>query len=358
MNYFGIDVHSTYHKVIGLTADGKPLEFDIPNTQEGKEQLQELVLEHSPCAVSMEACTGAYILYDLLEPVVERLRLLHPADFKKAFGKKCRKNDRLDAQALCRAAKLEMEGIWVPDEQVRQRRQLSTKRVSLTKRSTASKNSVRSTFREYHISIAKDPWTVKGLKALRERLNKLPATVALTVEIELKLIETYAGCIEELDRRMAELAWGNEQIELLMSVPGINYYSAFVIMAEIGIIERFSSAKQLVSYAGLCPSINQSGKSATRHGSITRAGRSRLRWIMVECGHIAGRFAPKLQRLKWRIKKRSGVTNIATVAVARKLLELCYHILKSGKPYSESIPEKHEAKLRKLEGKAKVREAA
>ena len=349
MNYFGIDVHSTYHKVMGLTADGKPLEFDIPNTREGKEQLQELMLEHSPCAVSMEACTGAYILYDLLEPVVERLRLLHPADFKKAFGKKCRKNDRLDAQALCRAAKLEMEGIC---------RQLSTKRVSLTKRSTASKNSVRSTFREYHISIAKDPWTVKGMKTLRERLNKLPATVALTVEIELKLIETYAGCIEELDRRMAELAWGNEQIELLMSVPGINYYSAFVIMAEIGTIERFSSAKQLVSYAGLCPSINQSGKSATRHGSITRAGRSRLRWIMVECGHIAGRFAPKLQRLKWRIKKRSGVTNIATVAVARKLLELCYHILKSGKPYSESIPEKHEAKLRKLEGKAKVREAA
>ena len=349
MNYFGIDVHSTYHKVMGLTADGKPLEFDIPNTREGKEQLQELMLEHSPCAVSMEACTGAYILYDLLEPVVERLRLLHPADFKKAFGKKCRKNDRLDAQALCRAAKLEMEGIC---------RQLSTKRVSLTKRSTASKNSVRSTFREYHISIAKDPWTVKGMKTLRERLNKLPATVALTVEIELKLIETYAGCIEELDRRMAELAWGNEQIELLMSVPGINYYSAFVIMAEIGTIERFSSAKQLVSYAGLCPSINQSGKSATRHGSITRAGRSRLRWIMVECGHIAGRFAPKLQRLKWRIKKRSGVTNIATVAVARKLLELCYHILKSGKPYSESIPEKHEAKLRKLEGKAKVREVA
>ena len=349
MNYFGIDVHSTYHKVMGLTADGKPLEFDIPNTREGKEQLQELMLEHSPCAVSMEACTGAYILYDLLEPVVERLRLLHPADFKKAFGKKCRKNDRLDAQALCRAAKLEMEGIC---------RQLSTKRVSLTKRSTASKNSVRSTFREYHISIAKDPWTVKGMKTLRERLNKLPATVALTVEIELKLIETYAGCIEELDRRMAELAWGNEQIELLMSVPGINYYSAFVIMAEIGTIERFSSAKQLVSYAGLCPSINQSGKSATRHGSITRAGRSRLRWIMVECGHIAGRFAPKLQRLKWRIKKRSGVTNIATVAVARKLLELCYHILKSGKPYSESIPEKHEAKLRKLEGKAKVRKAA
>lgn len=358
MNYFGIDVHSTYHKVIGLTADGKPLEFDIPNTREGKEKLQEITLEYSPCAVSMEACTGAYILYDLLEPVVERLRLLHPADFKKAFGKKCRKNDRLDAQALCRAAKLEMEGIWVPDEQVRQRRALSTKRVSVTKRCTASKNSVRSTFREYHIAIATNPWTAKGMRALRERLKSLPTTVALTVELELDLIETYVGCIEQLDRRMAELAWGDKQIEVLMSVPGINYHSAFVIMAEVGDIGRFSSAKQLVSYAGLCPSINQSGKSSTRHGSITRAGRSRLRWIMVECGHVAGRFSPKLERLKWRVKKRSGVTNIATVAVARKLLELCYYILKSGKAYSESVPEKHQAKLRNLKGKAKVPKVA
>ena len=94
MNYFGIDVHSTYHKVVGLTADGEALEFDIENDQCGREKLQELMLQYSPCAVSMEACTGAYFLYDLLEPVVERLRLLHPADFKKKFGRKCRKNDK------------------------------------------------------------------------------------------------------------------------------------------------------------------------------------------------------------------------------------------------------------------------
>ena len=66
MNYFGIDVHSTYHKVVGLTADGEPLEFDIPNTREGREELQELMLQHKPCAVAMEACSGAYKIYDLL----------------------------------------------------------------------------------------------------------------------------------------------------------------------------------------------------------------------------------------------------------------------------------------------------
>lgn len=358
MNYFGIDIHSTYHKVVGLTADGKPLEFDIPNTDEGKEKLQELMLEHSPCAVSMEACTGAYVLYDLLEPVVERLRLLHPADFKRAFGKRCRKNDRLDARALCKAAKLEMEGIWVPDEQVRQRRALATKRVAMTKRRTASKNSVRSAFREYHVALPKACWTQEGIEVIRERLKRLPTTISLGVELELKLIASYDLAIDQLDRRMAEISWGDEQIELLMSVPGINYHSAFVIMAEVGNIGRFKSAKQLTSYAGLCPRFSQSGKSSSRQGSITKKGRSRLRWIAVECAHTAAQHAPKLQRLKWRVKKRSGITNIATVAVARKLLELCYHILKSGVPYSESEEAKHQAKLRKLKGRAEKPNAA
>ena len=358
MNYFGIDIHSTYHKVVGLTADGEPLEYEIPNTKKGKEKLQELMLEYSPCAVSMEACTGSYVLYDLLEPVVERLRLLHPADFKKAFGKKCRKNDRLDAQALCKAAKLEMEGIWVPDEQVRQRRALSTKRVAMTKRRTASKNSVKSAFREYHIALPKASWTNEGRETIQKRLKQLPTTIALGVELELQIIASYDLAIEQLDQRMAEISWGDKQIELLMSVPGINYHSAFVIMAEVGEISRFKAAKQLTSYAGLCPSFSQSGKSKARMGSITRKGRSRLRWIMVECSHSASRYAPKLERLKWRVKKRSGVTNIATVAVARKLLELCYHILKSGEPYSESVEAKHKAKLRNLRGKAGKRNAA
>lgn len=234
MNYFGIDVHSTYHKVVGLTADGEPLEFDIPNTEDGRQELQELMWKHSPCAVSMEACTGAYRLHDLLQPVTKRLQLLHPADFKKAFGGKRRKNDRIDAADLCRATRLEMEGIWVPDEETRQRRALSTKRVALTKRRTASKNALKSTFREYHISLDTNPWSNKGMQTLRKRLTELPESIALGVELELEHIELYNRSIERLDARMAELSSGNEQIELLMSIPGIDYYSAFVVMAEIG----------------------------------------------------------------------------------------------------------------------------
>jgi transposase len=196
------------------------------------------------------------------------------------------------------------------------------------------------------------------MKILKERLQELPATIALGARLELELVEHYDRAIDEIDRKMAELAYTDENIQLLMSVAGISYYSGFVMMSEIGDVNRFASAKQLTSYAGLCPRVSQSGLSAPRLGSITKKGRSRLRWICVECAHVAVRYNPKLQRLKWRVQKRSGNANKAIVASARKLLELCYYILKSGTPYSEAVAEKYDGKLRKLRGKAKKRKAS
>lgn len=56
--------------------------------------------------------------------------------------------------------------------------------------------------------------------------------------------------------------------------------------------------------------------------------------------HPPARFAPKPQKMYDRVKKRTDNASKAKVAVRRKLLELCYHILKSGRPYSETVEEK------------------
>lgn len=358
MNYFGIDVHSTYHKVCGITADGEALEFDIDNDQEGREHLQELMIEHSPCTIVMEACTGAYKLYDLLEPVSERISLIHPGEFRTRFPKRGKKNDRIDAQALCQAARMGLSGIWVPDERIRQRRTLSTRRVSLTQRRTQSMNGLKSLFREYNAPLPKAAWSKRGKTELRERIRQLPETVALSAHIELDLIEHLTQALEKIDQRMAELATGDKDIRLLMSIPGISYYSAFVITSEIGTHERFRSAKQLTAYAGLAPRLTQSGHSKARLGSITKNGRSRLRWIVVECSHSASLYNQKIQRLYWRVKKRSGCAAKAKVAAGRKLLTLCYHVLKSQTPYLETHEDKYHAKLRKMKGVAGKRKAS
>lgn len=358
MNYFGIDVHDTYHKVCCVTAFGEISEHDITNDAEGRAELRELVAAHSPATVAMEACTGAYELHALLEPVAELVSLLHPGDFRTRFPKRGKKNDSIDARALCEAARLGVKGIWVPDEEVRQRRVLSTRRVTMTQKRTSSMSSLKSLFREHNIPLPKGAWTDIGRAELRSRLELFPETIKLCARLELDLIEHFNKAIEEIDQRMAELASDDRNIRLLMSIPGINYYSAFVITSEIGDYFRFDSAKQLTAYAGLCPRVSQSGLSRARLGSITKNGRARLRWMVVECANSAIQCNAKIQRLYWRVKKRSGNASKAKVAGGRKLLSLCYHILKSGTPYSESIEEKHEAKLRKMERVAKKRNAA
>ena len=358
LNYFGIDVHDTYHKVCCLTPHGEVFEYDINNDDECRAKLREIVAAHQPATVAMEACTGAYELHALLDPVAEKVSLLHPGDFRTRFPKRGKKNDRIDARALCEAARMEVKGIWVPDEEIRQRRILSTRRVSLTQKRTAAMSSLKSLFREYNIPLPKSAWSDVGRDKLRARLDSFPETVMLCARLELDLIEHFNEALKEIDQRMAELASDDRGIRLLMSIPGISYYSAFVITSEIGDSLRFKSAKQLTAYAGLCPRLSQSGMSKARLGSITKNGRARLRWIVVECANSAILCNQKIQRLYWRVKKRSGCTSKAKVAAGRKLLCLCYHILKSGQLYSESIEEKHKAKLRKMEGVAKKRKAA
>lgn len=358
MNYFGVDVHDTYHKVCCITQEGEVLEYDITNDKEGRRELRDLVADHTPATVTMEACTGAYELHGLLAPVAELVTLLHPGDFRTRFPKRGKKNDRIDALALCEAARMGVKGIWIPDEEIRQRRTLSTRRVSLTQKRTAAMSSLKALFREYNIPLPKGAWSDIGRETLRARLELFPETVKLCARLELDLIEHFNEALTEIDQRMAELASDDGNIRLLMSVPGISYYSAFVITSEMGNFSRFACAKQLTAYAGLCPRLSQSGMSRARLGSITKNGRARLRWMVVECANSAILCNQKIQRLYWRVKKRSGCSSKAKVAAGRKLLTLCYHILKSGEVYSETNEEKHRGKLRKMEGTAGKRKAA
>ncbi len=57
MNYFGVDVHDTYHKVCCITQEGEVLEYDITNDKEGRRELRDLVADHTPATVTMEACS-------------------------------------------------------------------------------------------------------------------------------------------------------------------------------------------------------------------------------------------------------------------------------------------------------------
>ena len=120
-----------------------------------------------------------------------------------------------------------------------------------------------------------------------------------------------------------------------LSIPGVGYYLALLIKAEIGDVNRFVSGDHLCSYAGIVPSTHSSG-GVTRHGGITREGSRWLRWAVVEAAMTHIKYDTAITRAYHRIAEKRG-KQVAIVAAARKLLLCCYSVLKTRRPYRPFI---------------------
>src|SRR6185369_4941973 len=99
-------------------------------------------------------------------------------------------------------------------------------------------------------------------------------------ELLLRL-DHYRSQLAMIDERLEQLRAQFPQVEALLEIYGIGLYSALLIIGELGEVDRFRTARQVGSYAGLTSRVRQSGDHCYR-GSITREGSPWLRWILVE----------------------------------------------------------------------------
>jgi len=90
-----------------------------------------------------------------------------------------------------------------------------------------------------------------------------------------------------------------------MTIPGVGYYTALLVKAEVEDVRRFSMGEQLCSYAGIVPSIHSSG-GIERHGGITRQGSKLLRWAMVEAALVHLKYDTSITRAYNGIAERRG----------------------------------------------------
>ena len=107
-----------------------------------------------------------------------------------------------------------------------------------------------------------------------------------------------------------------------------------LIRSEVGSIDRFPGHKKLVSWAGLAPSLHQSG-SVEYHGRITKQGSRMLRWIMVEAARVAVNHDETMGAFYERMKHSRGGQK-AVVAVANKMLKIIWSTPTRREPYESA----------------------
>ena len=130
--------------------------------------------------------------------------------------------------------------------------------------------------------------------------------------------------IGRLDREVRQRAKADPRVEVLTRLPGVGPFTALVLLAEIGDISRFGSARKIAAWAGLTPTVRGSDRTV-RHGHISKQGSAWVRWISCEAAQTAKR-SPQFAAGYQAIARRRG-KKIATTAIARKLLTRAYHLL-------------------------------
>jgi transposase len=141
--------------------------------------------------------------------------------------------------------------------------------------------------------------------------------------------------LEELDKRLARQLQPYADVMLrLCTIPGVDFTTAAVILAEIGLdMSRFADAAHLASWAGLCPGNNESG--GKRFSGSTRKGNRYLRRVLTQSAWSLKRKKDcYLSALFWRVSSRGG-SKKAALAVAHRILVIAYQVIRDGTVYEE-----------------------
>jgi transposase len=298
--------------------------------------------------VALEATGNALSIARIVEPHVGRVVLANPKAVK-GITRTGAKTDRIDARTL---AKLLAGGflpaVWLPDERTRVLRRRISARAQLVRQRTRAKNQVHATL----VRNLKGKPPVSDLFGTRGRRwladQELPADEQETVAACLRQIAFLDDEIGLVERALAEQVLASAEMRRLLTLPGVNFVTAAALLAAIGEIGRFPTARQLVSYLGLDPRVNQSGSEPARYGRISKQGPGETRHVLVEAAWHAARTSGPLRAFHQRVAARRG-RNIATVAVARKLAVVCWHMLSRSEDYAFARPSLTREKLRRLE---------
>ncbi len=314
--YIGIDVSSkklNIHVTSRKEEDNSEYsDYEIANTIKSVQSfIKKHSLDSSSCIVGVES-TGRYHLlcqeafvnsgfeFRVLNPILTGSRISHSIRKKKT--------DKTDALLIADlVAKGEGTVVKEKDLDLTRRTILRTRKTIVT-----HKTSVK----------------VLLLELKRTRGQRIDSAALVLEDIISKL--------EESVKSLEDISINKEQItdneKLIRSIPGFAERLSAVVVTEVRDFKRFPSATQFKAYVGIDPKVTQSGQSL-KTGRITKRGNPHLRSAFYLAAQVARCHDPQLKAFFNKKISEGKPTRVAIVAVARKLCERVYAVIKKGKPY-------------------------
>lgn len=372
----GLDVHKKNVVACIITPDHKEIQTFTTMTEDLLAFI-DWIKSHGITHVAMES-TGSYWkpVYNLLEMEQIETLVVNARHIKHVPGRKTDVKDAEWIAGLLRHGLL--HGSYIPSREQRELRELVRYRRSLIEERTREVQRIQKVLEGANIKLASVASDVLGksgrlmLEAIIEgetdavvlselaqrRLKRKKAELQkalhgligphqrLMLKTQLRHIDELDHLIEQLDAEIKErMTPFEEDLERLDTIPGIARRNAEQILAEIGTnMDQFPSAAHLCSWAGLAPGNNES--AGKRKSGRTTKGNKKLRATLVEAARAAASTRNTyLSSLYHRIAARRG-SNRAAVAVAHRILVICYHLIKYKHNYIELGPDYYEERKR------------
>jgi transposase len=320
--YVGIDVHRKRSQVAVVTEDGTvQLNKNVVN---GSGPMLRLIGDLPPgTPVAFEAAFGWGWLAELLEDYGFEAHLVHPIRCK-AIASARLKNDTVDAAILAQLLRADLlPEAWIAPPAVRQLRALLRHRAGLVRLRTQQQNRIHAVVADFGYDRAGSYLSGPGRGWLAE-LDLPPVSREIVTDC-LTVIDGLAPVIDRIDGELRQRAKADPRVKTLTTLPGVGQFTALVMLAEIGDISRFPSARRLASWAGLTPTVRGSDLTV-RHGHISKQGSAWLRWVMNQAAQTAKR-SPEFS------------ATYAAIAISRKLLTRAWHLLATAQAPGPEAPD-------------------
>lgn len=342
--YVGIDVHLKEWRVSVMSEDVHYKTFSSPPKSEA---LSKYLFEHFPGATyytAYEAGFSGFWLHRELTKLGINSIVVNPADIPTTDKERKQKEDKRDSRKIAKTLQAgQLRGIYVPSVQIIQDRSLLRTRDIVVRDITRNKNRIKG--RLYFMGIqypdrfgsTSSHWSKPFVHWL-ESIELEHESGRAGLNAILEMVKQQRSQLLRVTRAMKELsktAFYEENVKLLISIPGIARLTAMKLLTELDNIERFENFDKICSYVGLVPSTNSSGDNNVVNG-ITPRKLSSIRVALIESAWIAIRNDPAMLSSFQNLCKRMK-PNRAIIRIAKKLLNRIVYVLRKKEKYQKSV---------------------